>query len=785
MLVKKVLVFFLLILLCILAVSPDDKNDVKAVTSVKDIFKQISFVFGGISGAFGSYNATKAGHIFSTITKKTARFAGFFGAIGALFAIILELIPGGKQESAELKLMKNEFGKLSQKVDTIARSLDNTKDLIKLATQKAAYIKYEENINYGYTQLLQCLKDLEKVTCTSKKECKRKNLLVAERYKTDTNVRKSIDAIFRAAVHDSSFRHNMLYLIKQESRCNITYVNMFTNKIAALITKGLVVAIFHDLLTKPNYDYTDDEVLSSEMIYNLEKKRQEIQKSCFENFDYWIARDMKNAHTLFTSDIKQSNAKLLHHLKSKFPWIIWHAFTYEGKKAPKAGPQISTSDRLISTSKTLEIHSFVIPAAHAEVEEYNEKSKLWKELVKDNNIGKDLENDVTKIDKLINKEIELKDKVQFYAILPGEKLIAGYYKDEIKQYTHEGKVVFESPYNVLVNKPFTNKDVFVAVSFKTVEVRCSDTFCNDKGICSVFPYSTKRECSCKKGFSGENCETREKNMRLKQVVNTLLQSTMKLPTFASIKHAIEDTQLYLKTSTENIQESIFKLGAKMSTFISRKFEWLNIVLKYKDSIDKLHYFHSISSEKIYNFKKNSNVDLSQIKTTTDKGRFSMLEEKDIAQYLLSPVGIQKWLYDINFLIVGRNDSEFNNHRPILFMTMEKYKKQVCLKDYKERLSSQYRQLMLLQLQGYMLWSNAYSAADRDSIVIANRYSSVLKNQESFMQKETCSLAISNSQNLEDCSGGYYIHKSFDIPVSCKGGYFLKGKPYVKNVIFYH
>ena len=765
MLIRKVIRIFPFVLLTLFGVSSSDWT-----STAKTSISQTGFMFSYASSTLGSFNTTKVGHIFSTLTKSTARLAGFFGAAGALLSVIMAFIPGG--DSAEIALMKKEFAKLSQKIDTVARSLEETKDLIKLETQKAAYLKYEQNIHYGYQRMQQCLGELENVACSSLMECKREKMLIAESYIKDMDVRKSMDTIFRGVTSQSTFGYPLLSLLKEQSKCNITKLNLFTNKITALITKGLMVSILHDLLTKHNYDYTDDAVSSGDIFNTLEKKRQEIQDSCFANFDYWLGRTVKDAYTLFSSDIRSSNKDLLIHLKGKYPWIIWHVFTYSGEKEPVAGPLGSARRQLTSSSKSLNVHSFVMPAINTDVEESDIKTYKWVSMLQRNEGAM---NDVSKLERLIDNEIELKGQVQSFAFLPVNTVLSGYFKDEIKQQA--------SPFNIFVNKPFPNKDIMVAVSFTPIDYppKCSAGVCSNNGECFVFPYSTKIGCKCTKDFSGNTCETREENLKLKLAVNFLVHNTMKLPTFASIQHAIEDTQLYLKTSSENIQESIRKLGAmidkqfkNMGEFISRKFDWFEVLMKYKDSIDNLYYFHKISNQKVYNFEKN-NVNVSELTTkTNDKDRFSMLEDKDIARYLLSPVGIQKWLYHINFLIVGRNDSQFNSHKPLIFMAMDKYKDSFCFEDYKERISRSYRQLMLLQLRGFMLWSNAYSSDNRDPSAIVYRYSQVLHDQQRFLEESTCQIRIPNTKTLQNCTGGYYIHRSLDVSVSCNEGYFLKG-----------
>ena len=112
---------------------------------------------------------------------------------------------------------------------------------------------------------------------------------------------------------------------------------------------------------------------------------------------------------------------------------------------------------------------------------------------------------------------------------------------------------------------------------------------------------------------------------------------------------------------------------------------------------------------------------------------------------------------------------------MLFMVMDKYKKRICSLDYKQKITRTYRQLMLLQLQGYMLWSNAYNIVNLDSSALSDRYTIKLKNQRKYFQNTTCTIKIPHSTNFQDCTGGFYLHKSLQVDASCKEGYFVKGE----------
>ena len=205
--------------------------------------------------------------------------------------------------------------------------------------------------------------------------------------------------------------------------------------------------------------------------------------------------------------------------------------------------------------------------------------------------------------------------------------------------------------------------------------------------------------------------------------------------------------------------------------MSEKFDWFNVLLKYKNAIGKLDYFQSLSDWKI----KEGKWQISHKTNAVNASRGTSTEDREIARYLLGPVGIQNWLYQLNFLIMGRNDTEFSSHKPILFMVMNKYKSRLCHPDYKAEIDRTFRQMMLLQLRGYILWTQAYSVLNLDSSAILQRYNMVLDEQKKYFKGATCSLCIPNSRNFRDCSGGYYIHPSMDLTVLCDDDYYLHSK----------
>ena len=710
-----------------------------------------------------------------SLPKFSSKIAGTLGVIGALFSIALAFIPGVSQESSEMKYMKEEFGKLSQKIDSVAQSIDDVKDLIKLDTQKAAYIRDQNKIQYGAQQLNESLTRIGNVSCTDQQECKRKKLSIAQEYVTAMNVREHVENILQGTTNNAALSTSLLELLKEESDCNIPKMNRFINKIVSLLVQGMKTAIYHDLLTKQDYNYEKDVENLHKMLGTLEAARQTIEDSCFKSVNYYLGIDVRDSHSMFTTNTTRTNEILLYNIARKYPWINWQVITFGGNKQPVSKDNSSIYSSFLSSSKDKNIHAVVIPTLDRKVSKLHSKTNRWIKMIETTNFGEDPKAILEAIQQKADGELEFQNQIQSLAILPGSDVILGHYNNETLQQLQLKTTLTNT--NLMISRPNfgSTNDFAVAVVFKSDEdIKCSES-CSGNGTCYFFPYSNKMACRCKDGHNGERCEYSDSNFRHQFVIDSLFTATMKLPSFVSIQNTLEDTHLYLKTSFNNIQESIARLEAKidekfkvLGSFMSEKFDWFNVLIKYKDAIGKLDYFQSLSDRKI----KETKWQISHKINVVTASKETSTEDREIARYLLGPVGIQNWLYQLNFLIMGRNDNEFNSHKPLLFLVMDKYKSRLCYPDYKAEIDKTFRQLMLLQLRGYILWTQAYSVLNQDSSPILQRYMMVLEEQKNYFEGATCSVGIPHSKNFRDCSGGYYIHPTMDLTVLCDDDHYL-------------
>ena len=756
----------------------------RAVKTAESSMINLGLIFSLAQQGLQSYDKDKYPKL-ELLSRKTGRLAGLLGVFGAFFSIVMTFLPNEKSE--ELKYMESEFEKLGEKVDTIARSLNDTKGLIESKTQQAAYVEYERNINHGFAQLKVCLKKLNSVNCNNRTDCKRKRETIAQGYISSLNVRKDIDSILRGATSDSVFGRSLLVLLQEESKCDVPKTNLLANKIVSLATEGIISSIFYNILTYTDYNVLDDIRYIEKMLRRLENKRQTIEDYCFKEIDYWLSLDVRDASTTFSSDIQNTNTAILQKCKKKYPWSDIHVFTSAGDKEPTVGPTKSNRRHFWSYSETHKVHAFVVPTNNATVVDMEEKIEEWKELLELIDFSDDLDDQVKDIERKIRENSTLDGEIQSFAILPGDKWVLGHYANEIKQHTLGADNV--TSMNVFVNRPRPSEDFLVVVSFRPADFpfKCTDT-CHGHGHCYTYPYSRQTGCRCNKGYSGHTCETSTTNQQLQSVISSLLKNTIKLPTFASIQHTIEDVQMSLAASLENIQESITYLESIITTqlrnlglFVSNRFELLDVMLKYENALESVHYYHVISNTKdeslILDLPRDGNSTFKAPISYSHDNIFARKEEKDMYTYLLNPTGIQKWMYQINNMIIGRRDNQFNSHKSIIFLIMDKYKDSLCSENYKDAITRTYRHLMLLQLRGYLLWGKAIDSVSWGSSELQRRYEVILQKQKKFIQEDTCSVNIPFSTNLQNCTcDGYinYMHKSLEARVVCDAGYFVKG-----------
>ena len=749
------------------------------------------------------FKGKNASRTLKRIAKFSSRIAGVMGVAGAVLSVILEFTAPEKQDSEELKYMTSEFGKLLQQMDDVSRSIDDVKGLIKLESQKTAYIQDENKINNGQENLVDLINKVKNVSCTGQIDCRRKKITAAHPYVEALNVGENVKNIWTGAISERAFGNSLLSLLQEESLCNTEKINRYVNRLTALIIKGMTVSMVYGLLKVEKYNYMDDAIHTANYLSELERKRRGIETACFSKADYWISNDVEDSYGTFTSDSKETNKKLVQQLELKYPWVDWQVITCQGNYTPVIGPKDSFYSMLVSSSKEKKMHAIVIPTTDGKVRDKIAKTTYFRDLVDHifykklyhRNLGFHSSSDSKEIDDVlthgfdllqqeISKDAVLDGEVQTIAIVPGEHVYLGYYRKnadgndtleqhELSRELHNNHLMMCRHYHPSNDSDRTHNYGF-AVSFKIQTTPCVKS-CG-KGNCDFLPHSTEMTCNCEDGFSGDRCQESEQDIYDQFAIFSVYSKaiSMTMPSLLSLRNTLEETKLFLTSSLTNIEVSISKAEESISGkineieyYMTNKFEWWKVMMRYQTSIDRLKYFQRMSNWFSSHGKNNSTLPVVD--------RFA-IEHNEIATYILSPIGVKKWLYHLNFLIVGRYRDVLNSHKPIVFMVMDNLRDRVCYADYKVEVDQTLQQLNLLQVQGFSMWIHALHLLGRDSTAVAKQFAMVQDAQTKFLEENTCHVNVPNSVNLQNCSG--YIHPHQHVDVLCKEGYYLDGKCYV-------
>ena len=173
----------------------------------------------------------------------------------------------------------------------------------------------------------------------------------------------------------------------------------------------------------------------------------------------------------------------------------------------------------------------------------------------------------------------------------------------------------------------------------------------------------------------------------------MLEVTLQLPVLSDVAYDIADLREYLGIGIGSVQATISQLEktltnafTELTNKIDNQFQWSNLIAHYGAPVKNIKYYS-------YRF---------EFLPEQYPGRMKEEGEK-LATAVLKAEGIQKWLYELNFLFLGRRGTPIVSHAPMLFAFMEKYQSLACTQPYKAAVDNTWQQLVLLQQIGYMVW----------------------------------------------------------------------------------
>ena len=751
------------------------------IARAQQAFWQASEFFDRVNNPIANPSYTfKRGSLRFLATRPIAKLAGFFGAMGGFFGIVLSFISSG--DSAELTYMKTEFGQISQKIDRLATSIGEVKNMVKLSTQKAAFIDTEHNIKHGFSRMNECVRRLSSVNCSDETTCRNKKLEIAENYKTSMNVRSDVEKIVRGSISDGVFGTSLLVLVSDSSKCSIPEINKLTNGVVGLLVKGYITLVFYEMLTHREFNFSSIESLIQGDLNRMEKKRQQVADNCIKHIDNWIRIDVQESHGDFVANHETTNRNLLQKLHRKYPWVLWYVCTFVAKNEPHIWSKHKLFGDLRSTAKDLNVHSVVLPVQKGRVAIAEQKKRRFMTVLEGMDSAKDTKSFSKNLLEKFQENPVLKGQIQTLVTIPSTtSLVLSYFEDGEFTPKYIDYVHGTQSNNLLLHRKRNSFVVLASLEIDEADKPDCATTCSRHGECFVFPYSEITGCRCKENYIGLKCNTSTTDLDFLSNINSIVSSTLKLPSLLSVDRSLQNIQMYVQSSAQNIQQALYKLEntiakemKNIGTSMKQQFEWFGTLMQYGDTISNLQYFTRIFkedlSEELRNEDKERDIQLSQNSITI--GRTT--EREELARFLIKPNAIRKWLYDIHYLLIGRESDSLHSHKSLLFMLMDRNKDQMCNSNYKTQLDKSYRQIMMLQLQGYLIWAQALSSLHLDTSMVEKRYRERVDLQKTTMDETTCSVAIPNSQNFLNCTGGYYLHKDMRPSVTCQDNFFLRG-----------
>ena len=245
--------------------------------------------------------------------------------------------------------------------------------------------------------------------------------------------------------------------------------------------------------------------------------------------------------------------------------------------------------------------------------------------------------------------------------------------------------------------------------------KCTTTCYSKGGVCKRLPFSKISECQCKPHFDGDECREHSNN-GLASTLDLLVSETLKVPTLVDIYFDVKDLQENINLGFSQINTALVELGtmlqtsyAKLSAELGQNFQWTNLKISYVDTIKDILHF----------------VDEFNTRSRDDNDK----RGKELAEHILQPGNIKRWLGDLNTLFVG---SSFivEDHLPLMMLYINAHKDGACTTEYKNHIDNAYRQFVVLQQEAYLMWAEALNIMEEEPTEASDEYIKIMKEQVS-------------------------------------------------------
>ena len=736
------------------------------------------------------------------VLTKIPMFSAIFSSIGFMLKIGL-ILAGVEQKSEMMKLLERNFDEMNKKLDMITADLDENRNLIKISSQKAAYITAENKILEANGSLKKFFSDLAKLKCSDKSECLKKKMLIAKSYVNSFDVQKEVDMILRGATSDKLlFGDSLLRLTKENSKCDVNEIKHKASLITGLSMKGVIAAMLYDSLTTPDFDMARSvETIHNELM-KLERMKNLVITECFVNIDRYLRSDVRHLNHKYSSgNIAQTNRIISSLLRHKYFWMRLYVITIRpirifGRIAEPAfwsNEQIMRDLSVIDSRK--QSYSYVLIGSNNDIYERKTKHDLFMKRKKNMILWKNtfFRKQEYNIEGLVADKNDGFSKEYIRASI----FLRSTDRSVISYPTTDGKIIQQDTKALITKndvKDFfygtwdetTKEDDDIKVVYTTYVIALIQTRnmvpecslnCNSRGKCFFLAYSNTMNCFCDEGYSGNSCQTATSVNTLAFDYSSIVKMTsFQLTTSTDIKYDLDRLHTSILVSTGNVRTEINRLSNKINNIVGdmiqdmkSQLQWQGLVTQYGEVIQDLKYYHDILTDNAFQDR------------TDDK--FIEEEVRILAEAAANPDKVEKYLQLVNYLFVGRQDVPLLNHKSLIFAEMDRNIFRGCSSLYKNAIDNARKMLAILQMQGYMTWILALKYIGSDTIRCHQQYKQVMRDQKKYLDRHTCSIAIPQSSNLQKCTGGYYVYNGMPINVNCKDTYYLTGE--ILNTLYFY
>ncbi|XP_076359737.1 uncharacterized protein LOC143252049 [Tachypleus tridentatus] len=248
---------------------------------------------------------------------------GVIGNLGPLFSVagaIVGLIFGG-QESAEMKFMKEQFGKVHNKLEIISDQIRDLEYIIDQSTVDMQFFSSEENIKHQIRYLNEYMRHGVEGESKERDDFIRRFQQAGE----DRNIYTLYNGIIGRG---SIFTRPILKTVRDKTECYNKQVKAMGGRLVELLTAGVMSYISYTKISGGKTEPIQNDW--EEKLKHVNEVINEHLEYCKSNYRTFAAKDMEKVmREKEAGSNRDVVVALLDLLGDKFDWLYWMIVVYD------------------------------------------------------------------------------------------------------------------------------------------------------------------------------------------------------------------------------------------------------------------------------------------------------------------------------------------------------------------------------------------------------------------------------------------------------------------------